>query len=62
MQIIGTIFQSLTSYLKLSKDYDHLFKNSYLHKINIYNILPKNFSYSKQSIRDLLTTFICKNN
>ena len=44
MQIIEIIFQSLTSYLKLSKDYDHFFKNSYLHKINIYNILPKNFS------------------
>ena len=62
MQIIGIMFQSLTSYLKLSKDYDHFFKNSYLHKINIYNILPKNFLTSKQSIRDSLTTFICNNN
>ena len=44
MKIIGIIFQILTSYLKLSKDYDHFFKNSYLHKINIYNIFPKKFS------------------
>ena len=42
--MIEIIFQSLTSYFKLFKNCDHYFKNSYLHKINIYNIFLKKFS------------------
>ena len=49
MQIISIIFQSLTPYLKLSKAYNHFFKNSHLHQINIYNIILKNFFHQVNS-------------